>query len=94
MEIRDTRGIAEQESIILNPEQASVYKSLEDPCTLNTIMEKAGTSTGVSLPITQVQRILDDFIDGNIAINERKTYLGLALREGTHEPDIKKRWKS
>jgi hypothetical protein len=91
-EIRDTRNITRTNTWTLDPVQAAIYKLIKDPCTLKSIMASLKDSEYASLSTERVQNLLDKFIDQALAVKEKNTYLGLALRKNTLKPAVKKRW--
>ncbi|MCP4111571.1 MAG: RiPP maturation radical SAM protein 1 [Desulfobacteraceae bacterium] len=92
LKIKDTRAVTEPVEWLLEPEQAAVYESVEDPTSLKRIASYIKSSKFPLLSQTQINSLLEDLIEKKLVIKERNRYLGLALQKNTPSPPISNRW--
>lgn len=84
MDIKDTRGNGYTAQIRLSLWEANVYKAIDDPAGLETLLKRTGL---VSLGKKALESILACFVEEKIAVREGNRFLGLALPLDTPEPD-------
>ena len=84
MSLVDTRQPGRVYTYTLEPGEADVYRTIDDPGAVQKLMR---LPIGRMMSKRQVREILSSFVAEGLAISEGGRYLGLALPEGTPEPD-------
>ncbi len=74
LELFDTR-FGKKGTWKLTPEEAGIYRAIDDPVTLETL----STAMGENGSHLKLKEILDEFVKHGLAIEEAGRYLGLAL---------------
>lgn len=85
MDLVDTRQPGRTATWELGPEKASVYRALDDPVSWNKLVQTVGHDIGGP---GELEKLLEQFVDADIAVKEGRRYLGLALPKSAWEPDL------
>jgi ribosomal peptide maturation radical SAM protein 1 len=84
MQITDTRNKGQVRKIRLTPNEATVYRAIDDPAGLGSLSKRAGL---MALGTKALELILTHFVSEGVAIREKDRFLGLALPGDAPQPD-------